>query len=112
MTHTCLRCGHVWDTKLEHPVACKHCNSVLWNTARRRKSGAGRKTRTLAEVTETIGQDEAGRPLDEIISKPSVEHFEHAVVDTTRGSRAFDNPDLYPGPGPGEGDDLAKPEDR
>lgn len=27
----CLRCGHEWLSKLEHPVLCAKCHSAYWD---------------------------------------------------------------------------------
>lgn len=40
----CLRCGHQWESKLDHsPVQCPSCHSVLWNKKRRDSLGNSRK---------------------------------------------------------------------
>ena len=61
-THTCKRCGNVWESATENPKNCRinykantGCGSILWNTDRKRKVGGGRpksdflKTKTTAE---------------------------------------------------------------
>lgn len=30
--HTCLRCGHRWDSFNEHPACCSRCKSSRWDT--------------------------------------------------------------------------------
>ena len=30
----CLRCEHEWAARVESPVRCPSCGSVLWNTER------------------------------------------------------------------------------
>jgi transcription elongation factor Elf1 len=27
----CLRCGHEWLSKLEHPILCARCHSAYWD---------------------------------------------------------------------------------
>jgi len=29
--HKCLRCGHEWPSKQEHPITCAKCRSPYWD---------------------------------------------------------------------------------
>lgn len=55
----CIVCGFEWEPKVEHPLACPHCNSRRWDRPpkypRRKKAPPSRKL-PEAEKQEALAQ--------------------------------------------------------
>jgi len=48
----CLRCGHIWVSRVARPVTCPACKSPLWNKPYQRPRND--RSALLKEALETI----------------------------------------------------------
>lgn len=61
--YQCKRCRKKWWSPVEVPKVCKHCNSPLWNTDRKRGIGGGRPAGTglFSDEPQAAYPEQSGR---------------------------------------------------